>query len=252
MCGLSHWEVSLEQRTEWTADGVTLTLDTKLPPPPRPPSCKKHVCDKGAWVEGRRQVKRERGGGGGRGGRGGRVLWTDCPRREHQTGRAADSPLSVRNCCVGHFYASSTSCCVSISFGRQGCPRSSDHDTTRVTDRTRLGGNQQWFSKQELNQWCSGARNTCQSKPITFKQPSSISTPLGWPSRCRPERLARGQPQPGEVITSTRRNPFFFFFFLYLLQCGKDTGNVYIWVQCKLCSLLCVLACLIFFLPLLK
>lgn len=57
------------------------------------------------------------------------------------------------------------------------CPSSPSH--TSPADQT--AGNQQWFSKQVLNQWCSEARNTGQSKPITFKQPSSTSTPLVQP-----------------------------------------------------------------------
>lgn len=37
-------------------------------------------------------------------------------------------------------------------------------------------GNQQWFSKQAINQWCTEVCNTCQSKPIKFKGSPSNST----------------------------------------------------------------------------
>lgn len=76
-------------------------------------------------------------------------------------------------------------------------PQVADHAPHVSPAWTRLEkegqGDQQWFSKQALNQWCSGASNTCQSKPITFKQPSPVSTPLVWPSGCQPKTPAGTQ-----------------------------------------------------------
>lgn len=53
--------------------------------------------------------------------------------------------------------------------------------TPPVSPAYQTAGNQPWFSKQALNQWCSEASNTGQSKPITFKELSPTSTPLVQP-----------------------------------------------------------------------
>lgn len=48
-------------------------------------------------------------------------------------------------------------------------------------------GNQQWFSKQAINQWCTEACNTCQSKPIKFKGSPLNSAWVGWPCGGQPD-----------------------------------------------------------------
>lgn len=181
------------------AGWVTLTHDTNHPPSPHPPSCKKHVWNKRGWQAEREWNGREEEGGldGGRNRRRKGVMLsvhgekTKVLRFVNELG--IDSSIGELMMKYSLFSPSLFLCltviltyvlfwspgwhltCCFLSFSL--CLSWSDH-TPHVSQAYQTGGNQQWFSKQALNQCCSEACNTCQSKPITFKQPSSTSTPL--------------------------------------------------------------------------
>lgn len=81
-------------------------------------------------------------------------------------------------------------------------------------------GNQQWFNKQVINQWCTEACNTCQSKPIKFKVSPLNSTWVGWPCGGQPDMpCLRGQWPAWRINTKI----------MHLPDYQAHTGSVIIW-----------------------